>query len=286
MVRILATRALANLNVDDARREAIAQELQSQLTRDSDRGVRLEAVKALGVVAGPANAEALYLAMDPARETDRDVRQEAWRSLSGLFDKFTDVNALFFWEATRFQGDPPKQLLVNLAIERILRRGVQDAGAVGELNTRRSRIGALYLDPAIARPDQAIPYLTESLQYFDAQPNAIVTVNAIQKNLINAYLWSRKYKEAIQFAEGRINRNRENTTDMAQAIQEEVKRLEDAKQYENQLALLNETENLSIQGIYRDKFNEKRKEARERKPSLLDFFREYYAGQRYTPLYT
>ena len=284
-VRILAIRALANLNVKDSLKEEISQQL-AQLTRDSAiAGVRLEAVRALGMVGGPAHAEALFLAMDPAREADRDVRQEAWRSLSGLFDKFTDINAMFFWATTRFQGDPAKQLTVYLAIERVLQRGVKNANTLGELNHARSRIGALYLDAAIAKPSEAIPYLIEALQYYDAQPDA-KTVTALQTNLINAFLWSKKYKEAIQFAESRINRNRENQTEMGQAIQAELTRLEEAKQYESQLALLNETENLSIQGIYRDRFNDQRKTARERKPSFMDQFREYYAEQRFTPLYT
>jgi HEAT repeat protein len=283
-VRNSAIRALANLNVDPIRKDDIAQQI-APMTRDSVPGVRLEAVRALGIVGGPAQAEALYFAMDPSRETDKVVREEAWRSLKGLLDKF-EVQTLFNWATQRFANEPEKKLEVYLALNRILERAPQTAETEGELNLVRSSIGALYVNSAIANPQEAIRYLEPALKYYDSQLKAATSVGEVQKNMVNAYLWSKKYKDAIQFAESRINRNRENQTDMGLAIQEEVRRLEEAKQFENQLALLNETENLSIQGIYRDRFNEKRKEARERKPSLHDLFREYYAEQRFTPLYT
>jgi HEAT repeat protein len=289
-VRMNAVRALANLNVNAALKQNIAQQLLSVLNGDTEAGVRLEAAQALGQIGGPAQAQALYGHMNPATEADPKVRQEAWQSLKTLFDKPEfDIQTLFFWANQQFPKEPEKLLTVYLALEKKLQQAPQDARAVEELNTVRSQIGALYIDHT-DKPDEAVRFLDAALKYFETQSkpdNPGRAVLETQSNLMRAYLRARRYKDAIQFADVRIRLNPSNQTDMGLVILEEVSRLAEAKQWENALALLDETTHSDqFKGTNRDKFDQRRRDIQERKPSLNDFLREYYAEQRNTPLYT
>jgi HEAT repeat protein len=287
-VRMNAVRALANLNVNAALKQDIAQQLVGVLGGDTEAGVRLEAAQALGQIGGPAQAEALYASMDARKETDAKVRQEAWKSLSGLFQKPEfDVQSLFFWTNQRFHGEFEKQLAVYLALDKKLKLAPPNSKAMDELNSGRSIIGALYLEDAIAKPEDAIPYLKDALGYYDSQPKSDKSVTEVQGNLMKAYLRAKQYKAAIQFADDRIKVDPANQTDMGREIQAEVRRLQEAKQWESALALLDETTHSEqFKGTNREKFDQQRRDIQDRKPSLQDFLREYYAERRFTPSYT
>jgi HEAT repeat protein len=276
-VRIAAVRGLANLNLDARRKEDIALQVAAVLGRDSQAGVRLEAAQALAAVGGPAQGETLFKAIND--DPDPNVRQEAWKSLSQLFDKF-DSRTLSQWGLQRFNGQPDRKLAIYHALERRLAEEAQRNPNLGtELADARNTVGALYMDDKINEPEKAIPFLDQALRHYDTQPT---TPPELQERLITAYLRARQYKEAMQFARGRFQRQEQNKDSMGQMIQREAERLIKEKRLEDALALLEEARALQIGGRYQDLFDRRASELREGKlPSLFDLFpaefREVYA---------
>jgi HEAT repeat protein len=276
-VRRAAIQALANMNVEAQRKEAIALNIAEALGRDREAGVRLEAAQALAAVGGQAQGETLFKAIN--EDPDANVRQEAWKSLSQLFDKF-DSRTLSQWGLQRFDGQPDRKLVIYHALERRLSEEAQrNPNLATELADARNTIGALYMDEKIAQPEKAIPFVDKALRHYDTQPS---TPPEIQERLIRAHLQAKKYKEAMQFAQGRIQRENQNKQSMGQEIQREVDRLTQAKRLEDALALLEEARSLQIGGKYQEVFEKRASELREGKlPSMFELFpmefRELYA---------
>jgi HEAT repeat protein len=258
-----AIRALAAIDAPQNLKADIAVRLSDSLRRDTEKGVRLEAAKALGIVGGPAQAEALYRAMTPGTESDEAVREAAWKSLSSLFDQFDDAT-LGNW-AERFRNSPDKQLTAYLALNnKLIPEGAPKADSLAVV---QQNIGALYLDPKIDKPDEAIPYLLGALNYWSGKPGGVV--NTIQDLCMRAYLRSKQYKAAIQFAADQIQKNGQNTDAMGGAILEEVNRLNRANQLQPALELLEAAKTLPIKGFYVDRFQELDKDIRGRIVPLL-----------------
>jgi HEAT repeat protein len=268
-----AIRALAAMDAPQNLKADIAVRLSDSLRNEPDKGVRLEAAKALGIVGSPAQAEALYKAMG-TDESDESVREAAWKSLSSLFDQF-DVTTLSFWAEQSFPNSPDKRLTAYLALnKKLIPLGAPQAQTLA--NTQQA-IGALYLDPKIDKPDEAIPYLLGALNYWSGKPGGVV--NSIQDLCIQAYLHSKQYKAAVQFAAEQINKNAQNTDAMGGAILQEVNRLNRANQLQPALALLAEAKTLPIKGFYLDQFNDREKDIKSR---IVPFL---WSEHQWTPIY-
>jgi HEAT repeat protein len=268
-----AVRALAALNVPDNRKPDIAIRI-APLLQDPDKGVRLEAARALGTVGGQVQAQALYAASGPG-ERDDAVREAAWKSLSGLFEQF-DVQALTTWAYQNFQTAPERKLVAFLALNKKL--VPLGAPYAAERAAAQQEIGTLYLNPPIEKPDEALPYLQGAITYYDAAPGSALVSERLQESILNAYLHAKKYKEGVQFATGRIKRNAQNADTMGRVILGEVTRLERVKQYDDALALLAEAMNSGIGGTYRERFVELDRDIRGRQLQFFDRFREGWIG--------
>jgi hypothetical protein len=208
--------------------------------------VRLEAAKALGIVGGEGQSEALYGALS---DDDEAVRQAAWNSLSSLFDQF-DVKTLLSWSSQRFQNAPDKRLTIYLALnKKLIPQGLPAAETLAFV---QQEIGALYLDPKIDKPALAVDYLMAALNYWNGRPGGVV--NTVQDLCIKAYLRAKQYKPAVQFATVQIQKDSANTDAMCRPILQEVNRLNRANQLQSALDLLNEAKNLPIKGYYQDQF--------------------------------
>jgi HEAT repeat protein len=258
-----AIRALAAMNAPPKLQEDIAGRIAQTLrpNTEKEKGVRLEAAKAMGIVGGPAQGEALYNALGD----DEAVREAAWNSLSSLFEQF-DVNTLLVWNSQRFQNAPDKRLTINLALnKKLIALG---APAAETLAIVQQEIGALYLDPKIDKPGEAVSYLESALAYWSGKPGGVV--NTVQDLCIRAYLRSKQYKSSVQFATGQIQKNGQNTDAMCGAILQEVNRLNRANQLQLALELLAEAKTLPIKGFYQDQFAELDKDIKGR---IVPFYR-------------
>jgi len=224
--------------------------------------VRLEAAKALGIVGGPAQGGDLYKTLS---DPDLAVREAAWNSLTSLFEQF-DVQTLLVWSGQRFADAPDKRLTINLALNKKLI--AQGPPAAETLATVQQEIGALYLDPKIDNPKEAVPYLEAALNYWNGRPGGVV--NTVQDLCFRAYLRAGQYQPAVAFAAAQIQKNGQNTDTMCRAILQEVNRLNHETKLQQALALLAEAKTLPIKGYYQDQFAELDKDIKSR---IVPFYR-------------
>jgi hypothetical protein len=157
-------------------------------------------------------------------------------------------------------------LTIDLALnKKLIAQGPSEAET---LATIQQEIGALYLDPKIDKPDEAVPYLLGALNYWSGKPGGVV--NTVQDLCIRAYLRSKQYKSAAQFATAQIQKNAQNTDTMCRAILQEVNRLNRANQLQPALELLAEAKTLPIKGFYQDQFQDLDKDIKSR---IVPFYR-------------
>jgi HEAT repeat protein len=257
-----AIRALAAMNAPPKLQADIAGRIAETPLHDPEKGVRLEAAKALGIVGGPAQGDELYKTLS---DGDEAVREAAWNSLSSLFEQF-DVQTLLLWSGQRFANAPDKRLTINLALNKMLI--AQGPPAAETLATVQQDIGALYLDPKIDKPEEAVPYLQAALNYWNGRPGGVV--NTVQDLCVRAYLRSKQYKPAVAFAAQQIQKNAQNTDTMCRAILQEVTRLNRANQLQPALELLAEAKALPVKGYYQDQFQDLDKDIKSR---IVPFYR-------------
>jgi HEAT repeat protein len=269
-VRNAAIRALGTMNASPKRQSDIAGHLADTLQRDREKGVRLEAANALGIVGGPGQAQALYKAMG---DDDEGVRDAAWKSLSSLFDQFDDIS-LANWAET-FKGSPDKQLAVNLARnKKLIQAGPNQAD---DLAAVQESIGTLYLAPGIDKPDEAIVYLSQALTFWDGKGPGFRTEN-IQNNLLDAYLRAKRYKDAVQFALARIQVKKQNQESVGRRFLKEVDELNKKNELRPALDLLAGVLTLPIEGYYKEQFILRDKDIRGRILPIYDHYRDWWIG--------
>jgi HEAT repeat protein len=257
-VRIAAIRALAAMNALPETRSAIASTIGGTSLADREKGVRLEAAKALGAIGGPAQRGHLLGAMNPGTETDPDVRDAAWKSLAGLLPQFEVFDLLGLQE--RFRGEPERRLAVNLAV---LDKRVEPHS----LATVQQDTGALYLH-TFDKPDEAAAHLKAALDYWDTKGQGQAT--GLQEDLLRAYLRAKKYDDAMKFAAARIGMNKSNQEAMGRVIVQESDRLTEKKDYAAASQILTEAKQLQIDGKYRDDIDEREKNVRAKILPYLD----------------
>jgi len=211
--------------------------------------------------------------MDVKREADKDVRDAAWKSLTVLLPEFSTAD-LLNWGQVRFSDKPEKQVTVYT----VLNNKLISAGASDDLAYVQEQLGTLYLDK-FGKPDEAIPYLRQALDYWDARPNA--KTEGLQQSLMTAHLQAKHYKDAVQFAAERIARIKEpanpNKGSMGRAIVVEVNRLVAAKQFDSALELLKEARDLDVGTFFRQQIEEKDREVRGKIPAFQEWLLRYWS---------
>lgn len=264
-VRLAAVRALAGIN-SAALQADIATNLANVLVQDPVAGVRLDAATALGVVGSPAQSKQLTDVME--RDSDEEVRNAAWRSLSSLFVQF-DEAALQIWAN---QHNQPDRRLTALKVlnEKWTEKVKQDPRAEESRAVTQQDIGALLLDPRIDQPAEAIPYLDAALSYWDNKRPA--STENLQTLLIRAHLRAKKYADAVAFADARITKDASNQDTMGREVLFEVDRLQKDKKSDDALRLLDDARKSKIKGRYHDTFERLAEELKSRVTPFQDLF--------------
>ena len=222
---------------------------------------------ALGTVGGPAQANILRDVTTGTRETDPAVREAAWKSLSTVFEQFEPI-ALAHWAET-FRSAPEKLLVIDQVRDAKLTQ--LDPQPNAEHAAVQEELGTLYLNPRIDKPDKAIPFLKRAIEYWDKSGRQ-ARIEGLELSLISAHLSTRQYKDAIDFARERIDRNKSSAENMGRAILKEANRLKDANQIQPALDLLAEARNLPIGGRYQELFDKLDKELRARNGAYVDWW--------------
>lgn len=263
-VRIASIRALSAMNPSHNRQSDIANQLAGTLSTDRDNGVRLEAAVGLGVVGSPEQMNTLLIAMGP-NGGDEAVREAAWNSLGKLLDQFDDTRLASL--AERFNGVPEKQLVIDLARVKKNADGMHQE----ELAQVQELVGGLFLTPAIDKPEAAIDYLVPALAYWDSKGPGFHT-EGLQSNLLNAYLRAKRYKDATQFAQSRIEKKKQNEETMGRGFLQEADRLDRKNELRPALDLLASALTLPIQGQIKADMVRKQQDIQARIVPLYDHF--------------
>lgn len=203
-----------------------------------DDGVRLEAVEALGKTGGFEYSEVLYRRINPAIETNAQVRQRAWAVLTSLLPS-APVDQLQFW-ADRFRDDPTRRLTVLEALRDRLIKDRDDEG----LAIKRQEIGEEHMN--LQQFSDAALSFRPALDYWSGQnkPKQI-TIEKLAGQLIRALLRSKQYSEAAQFAAQAIAKSTTNQEVVGAPIRAEAERLRDAGQFPDAMDLISESRKMS-----------------------------------------
>jgi HEAT repeat protein len=188
---------------------------------DPDRGVRLEAVRALGATGAFAYAESLRSRLGE-QEADPSVREEAWRVLVRFFPEMS-LPQLATWEE-RLQKAPEQRLPVLLAMRDKLRReGRQDDLAEILQKIAETRLRGL------SQPAEAVADYREALDIrLQQQPAKPAFIAKLTEDLLVSLLFARQFEDAIRFASESIVRDRSLGEAVGREIRKEAERLTNA----------------------------------------------------------
>ncbi len=193
---------------------------------DPDPAVRVAAARALGATAKSFEyAESLYRHLDPAREPDAAVRDEAWRQLQLLFP-LAPKQQLAAWP-DRFADQPRRQLVVLQA----LADGAAKANEPADAAFRRQQMGDVYM--ALGEPDKAAPLFRGALEFANQTRAAPVVVLALNESLLRALLRAKDYAAATTFASALLTQSPDNQGTVGPLFKLEVERLVRDKQWED-----------------------------------------------------
>jgi len=117
LTRARAVEGLRTLPPDDLRKQTLA--AVEPLLADSDRGVRLEALRTIETLGGPQELPVLEARLDPKIELDPNVRQEVWRVILLILGK-ADLQTLTAWQQRITDDDPERQEQLLRHIENML----------------------------------------------------------------------------------------------------------------------------------------------------------------------
>ena len=281
-IRIAACRGLGNM-VESSDKEQAATDLVSDLRRDPDAAVRLEAVKALGNVGTFHQADALY-DQTTSREKDRSVRDAAWKVLTSLFTQpeFTANDLLSYW-AEKFKDSPalkndpnPKRrvevlqnriVVLQAARDKLIADARVNPQAAQTLAGVHQNIGETLM--ALEQWDKAAASFRAAMAYWLVNPGAPATLAQLSEQLMQSLLRSGSYPEAVQFAGDRITANPQEQGDMGYLIRTEVERLMSSPKptdLKNAATLIDETDKMQppLKDPYAETLKKRREEIRQR----------------------
>ena len=278
-IRIAACRGLGSmLNPRD--RDQATTDLINTLRRDPDRGVRLEAAKAIGNVATFARAAEALHQQTMTSETDPDVRDAAWSALEKMFSQpEATADILLGTWLDRFKSDSkadPRKLAVVLqkrlvvlqaARDKLIKDAGADPRAARTLAGVHQNIGEA--QTILEQWDRAAASFRASLAYWQIHNGAPATVAQLSQQLMKALLRAGSYSEAVQFARERIATDPQAQSDMGYQIRSEVGRLKDstkAEDWRNAAQLIDETEKMKppLEEPYAEPLKKDREELRRR----------------------
>lgn len=212
-VRRAAIRLLGELR-DPNTAESIRAVLESA---DTEPGLRLDAVVALGTLPTFDQAEVLYRRTLPEVEPDATVRGRAWLLLSDLFD-LANRQQLKAW-SERLRGDGARQLVVLSALADQLRNPGDDEA----LALVRGEQGEVLL--GLDRAAEASILLRQSLEYWRGRGAVNEYVAGLCLSALEALLRSRQYAEAAGLASRSITELDPPGQRLGERLLEEVGRL-------------------------------------------------------------
>lgn len=189
---------------------------------ESDPNVRRAAATALGMIPSFLWASRLDESTKPQVEQDPAVREAAWRAFQRVaqFGAFRDL--VGYADGFRRRGDHVHEVLVRRAACRALEN---QPGQAQSLAMQRWTVGDVYMDD-LKLPLEAIPFYRDAVAYFDAQNSR---QPKLVRSLERAYLSSRQYDQAIQFARQQMQRFRGNVEDLFPEIANTAETMKDSK---------------------------------------------------------
>lgn len=192
-----------------------ADAIANWITDKSDPSTRLFALRALGDSAdfGAVQGKLRDL-IDPEKEPQKDIRDEAWKVLVKLITK-APVEQLGIWEMN-LQNDP-QRLVVVLTEQRnrALLAGNQELAAL-----KNQQLGDACL--RATNYADAIKAFRQALDFAEANNK---NTEFISEGLLRAYLRNRQFNDGIQFAEQKIRQNRGFEGNLGPIIREEAEQL-------------------------------------------------------------
>lgn len=250
--RAAALEALGGLGPVAA--ETIAQELLANY--EPDPLVRAEAAKALGQTGSYAHAHFLDDSAREENETNPEVRRQARAAFQGLLPgmpprDLTDWAQVF---------NRRKDITDEIGVLKALCEKLAQQKNFADLAVQQQTLGALYMQMKPPNAPEAIPYLKQALEYYQAH-NGGTQVPTLVKQLMEAYLASKRYDEAARFAEQEIALDPANQQTVGPAIRNAADMLVgqgDAVDADRLIrAALNMKEH-PLDPIYRDRLDELR----------------------------
>jgi HEAT repeat protein len=216
-VRQRALSGLAGLGEQSG--EIIAHELDPNT--EPDPSVRETAAISLGKVGSFTYAKQLDTSMDtsgrPQYEPAKEVREAAWKSFQSLLPAASTRDLASWAEIFRQRSN---ELDYEAVVRQELARKYQAAGDLPSLAVEQQRIGEIYY--ARLKPPQysdAVPYLFQALKYWEGVAQAPPpTVVQLVRELMDSYLRSGQYRDAIQFGEHEMTRDPSNQDAIGAAI--------------------------------------------------------------------
>lgn len=185
-IRWAAIRALGELG------DPKAADTISRYLEDSESGVRLEAVRALGKTSAGEYAEELYRRMNPVEETDPAVREEAWLVLRSGFEKMP-LEQLAGW-STRFANDLARRSAVLTIVVR------RHAASNDAARLAAARHALASTQQQMGEPSEAAANFRLALDYYRDQAGQEMIVEQLIDQYLQALLRGRDYRTASSYS--------------------------------------------------------------------------------------
>lgn len=231
------TRRAAVQGVGVAGDRRLVDALIAWLPQEQDATVRLSTLGAVAQIGTFDFADSVYAYTQPNVEPDASVRDTAWGTFQKLLPSATEQQ-LIDWADRRFLQDPARRLPV---LQELARRH-ETANKPDDLAAARQNIGDALLK--LNRPADAIGYFRPALEHWDARGANALTVAVIVKGLMDAYLASGRYADAVAFAQERITKDPRQTAEVAAPMILEAERLIAARKPADALRIMTEMEKL------------------------------------------
>lgn len=195
--------------------ETIAQELL--VNNEPDPSVRAEAARALAQTGSYAHAHFLDDSAREENEPNLEVRRQARAAFQGLVARMKVPELNDWYQTFLRRKDVADQTIVLKALCRLLEQQKKFA----DLAVQQQNLGMLYLHANPPNAAEAIPYLQQALDYYQAN-NGGTQVPQLVKQLMEAYLQGKRYEDAARFADKEITLDASNQLTIGPTIRNAV----------------------------------------------------------------
>ncbi len=215
---------------------AAAEHLAGVATKDPDPGVQLDAVQALKKVGTFTQTQQLFELLGPRGHgpVDPAVSKETWILLTQLFQRpEASVDQLdpFLDRLRREFPDIGSEEQANreLVVQKAIAKKLIANNDLARLAGVNQNIGELYL--RLNKPDDATPYYRNAYDYHLQQRSTPAVLNPLIRKYEQVLLQSKKYDEALLFANERMKADARNQELLDEEIVRETERLVAARDY-------------------------------------------------------